>query len=588
MKTDDNGYTLANVFKLTGKLKKYGMRMALTVISGVLNQLSLIAVAAMGAYIAGAAIEGTLTGRMPELMGLLGVLVVVRAVFYYTEMWLAHDIAFKVLRDFRIMLLDSVERVSPSILLGMRSGQLASTLMSDVEILEWFFAHSFGALLVAVIVPAVILFLMGTLHPILPLIMLAFLAVLIIIPLVMKRRASVQGQKVREDLGEAAAVTVEGIQGLREILMLGNADEYRQKNRKYMQKMYDSQLVYGMRLGTEGSLLQLVSGISMLMVMGAAAWLALSGQTELSYYTVTVILASLAFNPVIEICSTARNFGLIFASANRVFKVIEAVPAVKDTGSDQDISSLNPDVRFENVSFRYREDLPLALTDVSFSAHKGESTAIVGSSGAGKSTCVNLLLRYWDAAEGSVKIGGCDVRDMKLDNLQSMVSVVLQDVFLFQNSLRENIRLGKQDASDREVEQAAKKALIHDFIMSLPQGYDTLAGERGVRLSGGQRQRIAIARAVLKDAPILILDEAVSNLDSENEAEIQKVLKETGAGRTTLIVAHRMSTIMSADKLVVLKEGRVVQTGTHAELISVPGVYQSLVSSQISNAEKTG
>ena len=192
--------------------------------------------------------------------------------------------------------------------------------------------------------------------------------------------------------------------------------------------------------------------------------------------------------------------------------------------------------------------------------------ALVGHSGAGKSTCVQLLLRHWDPQEGRICIGGRDLREMKLANLHQMISVVLQDVYLFRETIRENIRLGRWDATDEEVETAARLALAHDFIRELPQGYDTVAGEAGAKLSGGQRQRIAIARALLKNAPIMILDEAVSNLDTENEKEIQESIRASSQNRTTLIVAHRLSTIRSAHRIVLLEQGQVIGIGTFEEL----------------------
>ncbi len=576
----ENGYRIGNVLKLAAKLRAYTLRMTVTVFCGVMNHLSTVFVSAVCAYIVGQALVGTLLDRIVPLMIVLGVLVLLRAVFYFSEMWLAHEIAFRVLAEFRVKLLESIERVSPAILLGMRSGQLASTLMSDVEVLEWFFAHTFGSLIVAVIVPAILLFLLGSLHIMLPFVLLGFLFLLVCIPLIMRRRASRQGQIVRDDLGEANAITIEGIQGMREILMLNHVEAYRMKNQKYMKRLYDSQLCYGKRLGTEGAMLQVVSGVSMIAVLGLAAYLVQAGRLDFAWYPVVAILAGTTFNPVIEICNTARNFGLIFAAANRVFKVMEAEASVEETGRNIDTDALAKDICFENVDFRYREDLDCAVEGISFTVRQGETVALVGPSGAGKTTCVNLLLRYWDPSRGSIRIGGCDLKDMTLDNLRELTSAVLQDVFLFHGTLRENIRLGRQAASDEEVEEAAKSALIHDFIAGLPQGYETLAGERGVRLSGGQRQRIAIARAILKGSPILILDEAVSSLDAENEAEIQKILARSQKDRTTLIVAHRLSTIKSADRLVVIKDGRVVQVGSHTELIGEAGFYRTLVEGQ--------
>lgn len=584
MKQKKISYTVLPVLKLAGMLKAYTVPMTVTIVCGILNHLAAVSVSVLCAYIVSLALTGQLVQRYFMLLLILCALIVLRVVFYFSEMWLAHFIAFKVLAKFRINLLEAIERVSPAILLGLRSGQLATTLMSDVELLEWFFAHSFGSLIVAVAVTAILLIFLGSIHMILPLILLVFLVIIVEIPFLMKRQASEEGMKIRERLGEANAITVEGVQGMREILMLNHVEAYRSKNRKYMQKMYDSQLKYGKRLGTEGALLQLALGVSMISVMAAAAGLIIVGEINVSYYTIIVILAGMTFGPVIEVCNTARNFGLIFAASDRVFQVLETKPLVKDTGKNIDIRTLKKEICFHKVSFRYQPDLEPAVHEISFTVKEGETVALVGSSGAGKSTCVNLLLRYWEPEKGSVSIGGCSLKDMTLDNLRFLTSAVLQEVFLFQGTLRENIRLGRQESTDREVEAAAKGALIHDFIVSLPQGYDTMAGERGVSLSGGQRQRIAIARAILKDSPILILDEAVSSLDAENEFEIQKVLANQGH-RTTLIVAHRLSTILSADRLIVLKDGRVVQTGTHEALMGQPGFYRELVGPQLNDAD---
>ncbi len=574
---------IQNVFRLSKRMKPYLWRIVGAVISGVGHQLSIVAVSAIGAYLVGLAIEGELLDQMSNMAIVLGVAVAARVLFYFLEMWLAHDVAFKVLADFRILLFDAIERVSPAILLNMRSGQLASTLMSDVELLEWFFAHSFGSIIVAVIAPLILMIYLGWIYPLLPLLLIVFLIIIVWIPVWMKKKADAQGKQVREQLGDANAVTMEGIQGMKEILSLNYLKPYKSKNEAYMSRFYDSQLAYGKRLGTEGAMLQGALGISMLCVTAVAAWLVLQGRIDFAWYPVIVMLSGMVLGPVVEVCNTARNFGLIFAAADRVYRVLEAKPQVKDTGGEVDVRRLVPSVSYEHVTFRYGEELEDAVSDISFVAEPGETVALVGSSGAGKSTCMNLLLRYWDVRKGAVKIGGVDLREMSLKNLRELTSVVLQDVYLFRDTIRENIRLGKPDATDEEVEQAAKMALAHDFILDLPKGYDTVAGESGLKLSGGQRQRIAIARAFLKNSPILILDEAVSNLDTENEKEIQESIRASSVNRTTLIVAHRLSTIRSADKIVVLKDGRMVQIGTFEELSVKEGFFKELISSQAEN-----
>jgi ATP-binding cassette subfamily B protein len=571
---------MRNVLRLSGKLKPYKTRIAGAVVSGIGHQLSNVGVSVIAACFTGLAITGRLQEQIRLQVLLLILFVLAKIVFYFAEMWLAHDVAFKVLADFRIQAFNSIERVSPGILLDMRSGQLASTMMSDIELLEWFFAHTFGSVLVAIVVPVILMICLGNIYPLLPLILILFLCVLLWIPFRSKQKADEQGIQVREQLADANAVTIEGIQGMKEILALNSTERYLEKNSIYMERFYKTQLSYGKRLGTEGALLQGTLGVSMLAVTAVTAAIVQSGRIDSVWYPVIVILAGTVLGPVVDVCNVARNFGLIFAAADRVYRVLEAVEQVTDTAEDMDITELVPSVTFDHVSFGYHEGADDTLKDVSFTVEPGETVALVGYSGAGKSTCMNLLLRYWDVRKGAVRIGNCDLKKMSLNNLHQMTSVVLQDVYLFRESIRENIRLGKPDATDEEVELVAKHALAHDFIMELPEGYDTVAGESGSKLSGGQRQRIAIARALLKDAPILLLDEAVSNLDAENEKEIQQSIKNSSRNRTTVIIAHRLSTIRSADKIVVLCKGRVIQTGTFEKLTKEDGFFRKLISSQ--------
>jgi ATP-binding cassette subfamily C protein CydCD len=238
-------------------------------------------------------------------------------------------------------------------------------------------------------------------------------------------------------------------------------------------------------------------------------------------------------------------------------------------------------VAFEGVTFRYGPGEPEALHNVSFRAEAGQTVALVGRSGAGKTTAAHLLLRFWDPQSGRITLGGHDIREFGLDELRRQIALVAQDTYLFNTTLMENLRLGRPDATDAEVFEAARRANVSEFAEALPDGYDTVVGERGMQLSGGQRQRVAIARALLKDAPVLILDEATSHLDAVNEAEVRAALDRLMAGRTTLVIAHRLSTIRNADRIVVLDAGRVMEQGTHAELLALDGLYSHLIAAQL-------
>jgi ATP-binding cassette subfamily C protein CydCD len=314
----------------------------------------------------------------------------------------------------------------------------------------------------------------------------------------------------------------------------------------------------------------------------ALAWGALrveAGTLELRTLLIVLLLGVEVFRPLRDMTVLYHQGMVATAAAQGIFGILDTKPDVVERPISK-APALSPTLAFENVSFTYAGGGRPAVAGLSFELSEGETLGIVGPSGAGKSTLLNLILRFVDPQEGRVLVGGSDVRDLPLDVLRQHVAVVTQDTYLFHGTIAENLGLGKPDATQAEIEAASRTANVHDFIAGLPLGYETVVGERGARLSGGQRQRIAIARALLKDAPILVLDEALSSVDAENEATIQEALERLQRGRTTLVIAHRLSSVRNAHRILVLEHGRLVESGSHAQLIQVGGPYARLVAAQ--------
>jgi ATP-binding cassette subfamily C protein CydC len=445
-----------------------------------------------------------------------------------------------------------------------------------VEILELFFAHSLTPLVVAASVPPACLVAAFWLHPLVGAALLPAVVAMATVPFWLRRRSAVQAGQMREAAGEATSEVVDAVQGLPETLVFGRQRHQAERLSAATERLNLASRAHRSRGGVEKAAGDAVAAVGLIGVLLVALLLVGSGSLAADKMVVVAVLGGFAFLPLMSLVDTWRELSTIRAAAGRLLRILEATPDVLERPQPVD-SAVEPAIVFENVSFRYGPDQQEAVSDVSFAVPAGQTVALAGHSGAGKSTCASLLLRHWDVPSGVVRLGGHDVRELSFDRLRSTVVAVPQDTYLFAMSVRDNIRLARPDATDAEVEEAARTACAHDFVTALPDGYDTLAGERGAHLSGGQRQRLAIARALLTRAPVLVLDEAVSNLDADSEAAIDEALRAARGEHTTLIVAHRPSTLRTADTVVLLNGGKVVDIGPHDDLLARSAEYRRLL-----------
>ena len=549
----------------------------LTVCSGVVAQIATVVAAATGAWLVGHAVQGAPPQALIGAFWLLGGAVVAASICKWWQIFISHDFAYSLIEVLQVGIYDGLERAAPAYVLGRRTGDLASVATGDADLMEWFYAHVLGDYIGAVIVPLGALAALAAIHPIMALVLLPFLPLVASVPFWLAKRAGEQGKMMAAALGALNAEVVEGIQGLRELSVFGAGAQFLKRLMRDTRLFHAVQMRYGVRAGLEQAAIDVLLALAVLATVTTGLLLVSSGRLSFTLYPVAIVLAGAALAPITEVTQTARKLGELRAGANRVVTIFHQEAQIADRGSASSSVVRDSSVGFEHVNFSYGGARAAVLSDINFKLAPGETVALVGESGAGKTTCANLLMRFWDPQRGAVRVGGCDMRELPIEALRRKVTLVQQDVYLFNGTVADNIRLGRADATDVEIERAAKLAQAHDFILALPKGYQTPCGERGTRLSGGQRQRIAIARAFLRDAPVLIMDEAVSNLDTESELALRQAMNEVRRGRTVLIIAHRPSTIRSADRILMLESGHIVEEGTHDELLARGGAYAGLI-----------
>jgi ATP-binding cassette subfamily B protein len=511
----------------------------------------------------------------------------------YIENYTGHYVAFRILSAFRNSFYYSMLPLAPARTSKLQSGDAVARVMTDCERIEPFYAHTIAPAVTAIVVPIAILVWCWTVEPSFVYVLAPFyIGTTVILPWLVARLGG-DGVEYREQLGEVNAFVSDSIQGVRDTVAFGYEKQRAKKLFAIGSTMQEGQdKLYGAD-ANQRALAEIFIAVGILTSAWWGTELALAGIISPLVELPSMIAVSIVgFYLSVGLANNYTDFRVSIISARRLFSMMDQEPAVEDIGS-QSVQDVEASLQFDNVSFEYDAD------DADWSRHKkvfdgfsvnieqGRHVALVGPSGTGKSTVVNLLLRQWDPQAGQISIGGKRLVEFPLAELQQMFAVVSQRSFIFNDTVKENIRMGKFDATDEEIAAAAKEAGLEEFIAESPDGFETQCGERGSKISGGQRQRVAIARAVLKNAPVVLLDEATSSLDIETELGVMTALKKLTAGRTTLTIAHRLSTVVDSDEIMVMLEGKLAERGTHQELLTRGGWYAKMFEMQQDEVDAT-
>jgi len=506
--------------------------------------------------------------------GLLG-LYLTRILFRFLSNYCSHRAAWRLVLELRIKVYNAIQSFSMDYFHNKQTGDLLSRVMNDVATFELIYAHITPDVITNFVTLTGVTIILFNINARLALITCIPIPFILLSGWFFSHKVRPNFQKTQKSQGELSAQLQDNFSGIQEIQAFGR-QTYASEKVLVKGKDFTHNMLRALKLSAIfHPSVEFLTSIGTVIVVGFGGFLAYTNRLSVSEIVGFMLYLALFYAPITGVAQLLESAQQSLAGAERVIEILDAPQSVKDSPTAKSIGKANGQITFENVSFSYIQGVPV-LDDVSFEIKPGQMAALVGATGVGKTTLSKLISRFYDPTDGRVCLDGHDLRDITLESLRSNISLVLQDTFLFNGTIEENIAFARPDASFDEVKAAAQTARIHDDIMQMPDSYQTQIGERGVKLSGGQKQRIAIARAVLCRAPVLILDEATASVDVHTEEQIQQAINEIAGSRTIVTIAHRLSTIRNADVIYVFEKGRIIQSGSHAELIEREGLYRSL------------
>ena len=561
-------------------LSPFRWQLALAILLGCVIVASNMALLGMAAYLIAAAALAPLLVTLTLPIYIVRFMGVSRAASRYAERMVSHNVTFRILARLRTWFYSRLEPLAPAQLQAYRSGDMLARLVADIEELQNVYLRVVSPLIVALVIGMLTFIVFAIFSPVLAWVAVAFLVVAGLgVPLLAGKLARGLGKRQLALRAELDAQIVDGIQGVQDLLACGRAIDQQRRVAALDHELKQVQRRMALITGLQQSLNDLLMNLALWIILILAIPLVAAKAINGVYLALLALVILACFEAVQPLAQALQFLGHSVAAGERLFDVIDTAPQVVEPAAPLPSPS-GRTLEFADVHFAYQPGEGEVLDGITFTVRPGSRVAVVGPSGSGKSTLARLAVRFWDPTSGSIRLDGQDIRMYALGDLRSLVGIVTQDTYLFNDTMRGNLLLARPGASDSELEQVLEQAQLTGFIHQLPKGLETWVGEQGLRLSGGERQRLAIARALLKNAPLLILDEATANLDPLTEQALLDALDVLMQGRTTLLISHRLVAMERIDEILVLDQGKIIERGTHDQLLALDGLYRQMLEVQ--------